>query len=289
MVRDVRDRLAGIAVYAYPAWARGAAALLVVASRAALAAILVLVVVANDPPVTPPVLLRLFGLFAAGPALAAWLLGRALAARLEVSAEDVVVRRRDLRVEVPRDAVTTVVPWAIPLPGPGLTLGLRSGRRLRPRLGAADPSVVIEALAAGGVAAAGRATTHPTVLYAHARAGAGGARWPRLAAKYVLFAAGPAAVLFNAHQHIAYGGTFGQYYLLGLGAYLTTLAVYWGTLAIYLVLYGGTLRVAAEAVALLAAWVAPSRAARVRPAVELANRVLYYGGVPVLLLLRFAS
>ena len=40
--------------------------------------------------------------------------------------------------------------------------------------------------------------------------------------------------------------------------------------------------------ALGAAWVAPARAARVRRAVEVSCRVLYYGGVPVLLGLRFA-
>jgi hypothetical protein len=289
LTSELQDRPAGFAVHAYPAWARAVAASLVVASRASLPAILALVVMAVDPPVTPPVLLRLFGLFAAGPALVGWLLERAFAAQVDVHGAEVVVRRRDVRVEVPLEAIATALPWAIPLPGPGVTLGLRSGRRLRPGLATADPSAVLRALAADGVGGAQRATAHPTVLYAQARAAAGGARRPRVAAKYGLFALAPAAVLFNAHQHIAYGGTLGEYYLLGLAAYLTTFAVFWVTLTIYLVLYGGTLRIVVEVVALLAAWVAPSRAARVRPAVELANRVLYYGGVPVLLLLRFAS
>jgi hypothetical protein len=53
------------------------------------------------------------------------------------------------------------------------------------------------------------------------------------------------------------------------------------------VLYAGTLRVLAESLALVAAYVAPSRAARVRRAVEAGCRLLYYGGVPVLLLIRF--
>ena len=116
----------------------------------------------------------------------------------------------------------------------------------------------------------------------------GRSRWYHLAAKFPLFALLPTAVLFNAHQHIAYGGLLGQYYLHGLRAYLLTFAVYWVTVAIYLVLYASTWRALGEAAALLAAWTAPSRAARVRRGVEVGCRVLYYGGVPVLLALRFA-
>jgi len=94
-------------------------------------------------------------------------------------------------------------------------------------------------------------------------------------------------VLFNAHQHIAYGGLLGEYYLLGLGSYLRTFAVHWLTLTIYLVLYASVWRGLAEGMALLAACVAPARAAAVRRAAEIVCQVAYYGGVPVLLLLRF--
>jgi len=53
-----------------------------------------------------------------------------------------------------------------------------------------------------------------------------------------------------------------------------------------LLLYAGLLRGIAEGVALAAAWVAPSRAARVRPAVEHTYRALDYGGVPVFVIIR---
>jgi len=94
-------------------------------------------------------------------------------------------------------------------------------------------------------------------------------------------------VLFNAHQHIAYGGLLGEYYLLGLGSYVETFAVHWLTVTIYLVLYASVWRGVAEGGCLLAACVAPARAAGVRRAAEIGCRVAYYGGVPVLLVLRF--
>ena len=63
--------------------------------------------------------------------------------------------------------------------------------------------------------------------------------------------------------------------------------MYWGTLILYLVLYAALWRGVAEAVAWGAAWVAPSRAARVRRAVEIGHRIAYYGGVPALVIIRF--
>jgi hypothetical protein len=68
---------------------------------------------------------------------------------------------------------------------------------------------------------------------------------------------------------------------------LRTFVIYWSTVSIYLVLYASVWRGMAEGVNLLAAWSAGPRAAGVRRATEIACRVLYYGGVPVLLLLRY--
>ena len=103
----------------------------------------------------------------------------------------------------------------------------------------------------------------------------------------MLFALLPAAVLFNAHQYIAYGGTLGQYYLEGLAPYLETLAIYWSTMSIYLVLYAAPWRGVAEGASLLTAWMSPRHAVRVRRAAETTCRVVFYAGVPLLLLARF--
>ena len=85
-----------------------------------------------------------------------------------------------------------------------------------------------------------------------------------LLGRYVLFALFPAAVLFNAHQHIAYGAFLGQYYLMGPGAWLTTAAIYWATLCAYLLLYASAWRGMVEAVTL----VTPSHAGAVRRVAE---------------------
>src|SRR5439155_794374 len=91
----------------------------------------------------------------------------------------------------------------------------------------------------------------PVLVYAHARARGAPRRWHHLLGRFPGFALLPTAVLFNAHQHIAYGGLLGEYYLLGLGSYVRTFAVHWLTLTIYLVLYASVWRGLAEGVALL--------------------------------------
>ena len=273
---------------AYPLGWRIAGAVLFAVSRASLPAILALVVLATDPPVTPPMLMRAVVVLALLPGLAARLVARAFVASLSVDDDALVIRRRDLRLEVPYRAIARLAPWAVPLPGPGLSVCLRSGRRLRQGLQIDDPTPLLLALAeAGGLEAARAATRHPVLVYAHARARGAPRRWHHLLGRFAGFALLPTAVLFNAHQHIAYGGLLGEYYLLGLGSYVRTFAVHWLTLTIYLVLYASVWRGLAEGVALLAACVAPASAAGARRAVEIACQVAYYGGVPVLLLLRF--
>jgi apolipoprotein N-acyltransferase len=234
-------------------------------------------------------LYRTVVLFALLPAAGAWLVARALAATVDVTPGTVRVARLGLRVEIPASAVARVVPWSIPLPGPGFSFVLPSGRPLRPGLQMRDPAPLLRALAdTGGIEPARAALSHATVVWAHARATAGRRRRHHLVAKFPLFALLPTAVLFNAHQHIAYGATFGEYYTYGLGPYLETLAIYWSVVTIYCVLWASLWRGLGEGFALLAARVAPSRAAGVRRAVEVTCRLLYFGGIPALVALRFA-
>jgi hypothetical protein len=279
---------AKVPIRAYSPLARLAAGLLVALSGASLPAILVLVVVATDPPVTPPLLVRLLLVLAAVPAGLGWLIGRACAGDVEIQPGALLLRRRHLRIEVPPSAIAGVEPWRIPLPGPGLSLRMQSGRRLGLGIETRNPLPLLMALSEEtGVPCARLAAAHAVVRWADAKAKIPLRRPHWLFAKFVAFALLPAAVLFNAHQHISYGGTFGQYYLEGPIAYLRTLAVYWGTTAIYLVLYAGVWRGLGEALALISAYAAPSSVTRVRRVVELACRTLYYAGVPVLLYLRF--
>lgn len=271
---------------AYPPWWRVIGATLFAASRLSLPAMLFAILLSHVP-VTALTVIRWFGWFFVLPALGAAAIARALAARMSVG-EELTIRRAGVRLDVPRAAIGRVTPWRVPLPGPGFGIVLASGRRLGHGIAAPDPRPVLVALAEHGVPTAVAAAMHPVIVYASAKAAHGRWRWPHLLARFPLFALGATALLFNVHQHIAYGGLLGQYYMEGLGPYLLTFAVYWATVTIYQVLYASLWRGLGEPVCLLAAAVAPSHAARVRRAAELTIRVLYYAGVPALLALRFA-
>ncbi|HEY2385436.1 MAG TPA: hypothetical protein VGK30_00625 [Candidatus Binatia bacterium] len=245
---------------------------------------------ATDPPLMPLDVIQLFLLGCAAPAGVAWAIGRAAEAVVEVDGDDVVVQRRAQRIEVPSGAIAQVRPWWLPLPAPGVTLRLRSGRTLPYGIALADPASLVAALGELAGVADVPPATDPRLVYAKARAPyRTRQRWYRVLAKFVLFALVPTAVLFNAHQHIAYGGLLGQYYLLGLGAYLRTLALYWTTVTIYLALYASAWRAGAEVLCLGTAAVAPSRAAGVRRLAEIGCALGYYAGALVILALRFVS
>ena len=267
---------------------RTLASSLLAAGSASLPLILLAVLRSTDPPVTPPVLARAVFFFSLLPTLLAWLIQRAMSARATAEAGHLVISRRGLRIEIPAHAIVGTVPWVVPLPGVGLWLRLESGRRYRHGLKVFAPQALIDLLRdAGAPAAVSAPVDHPTFVYAAAKRMAGEWRWYHYAAKFVLFALLPAAVLFNAHQHIAYGGSLGQYYLEGLAPYLETLAIYWSTMSIYLVLYAAIWRGVAEGAALLTAWTSPRHAALARRAGETICRVAFYAGVPLLLLVRF--
>jgi hypothetical protein len=282
-----RDSVAAGSARVYGRGWRPVAALLFALSRISLPLLLVLVVVATDPPIDLPLLLQLLALYALAPALAAHFIRRK--ADLALRDAELVLRRADLVVAVPYDAIARVAPWTIPLPGPGATLHLRSGARLRYAIECADLVPLLNALSATIGGAARTALAHPTVVYAHAAAAAPLWRRYHYGCKFVLFALAPTAVFFNAHQHIAYGGPLGEYYMFGAAAYLRTFAVYWLTLVIYLILFAGLWRGIAEIGAWLAAWIAPARATAARRIAERCCQVLYYGGVPALVAVRFLT
>lgn len=231
-------------------------------------------------------LLRAFTSFCLAPTIAAWLLERACIATLAIESDTLVLVHAGRRTEVPLAAIDRVMPWRIPLPASGFWLGLRSGRRFDFGFQVADPVAFIEALAKAGAPPHVRdACRAPAAIYAAAKRN--GRRWYHPVLKFAVFGLALALPLFRLRQWIAYGGTFGEYYAYGLKAYLLGFGVYWATAVVYLVLYAAVLRAVVEAVAWIAAHVAPSRARDTRRVTELAARFLYFASVPVFLLRLF--
>lgn len=229
-------------------------------------------------------LLRAFSLLCLAPSIAAWLLKRAFAVTVKIANGVLVLENRRRRIEVPCGAIDRIVPWTLPLPGGGFWLRLGSGRRFRYGLQVTDPVAVIEALAAAGAAQDVRAAVRqPAAVYARSVFAHPG-RWYHPLLKFVVFALVPTLPLFRLHQWIAYGGTFGEYYMFGWKAYLLAFAIYWASFSVQLVLYAAVLRAVAEPIVWGAAHVAPDSVPRVRRLVETVNRCLYYGGVPLFLI-----
>ena len=272
---------------AYPTVWRIVGGLCVAVSRVSLPFIGV-GVLTSDAPVPLVVLGRALFVCALLPALAARLIERAFVADMEIRATELVLQGRGLRVEIPRTAVAAIVPWTLPLPGPGFALRLQSGRRFSYGLQVPDPTPLLQALTDGaGIEAARAATQHPVLVWAHAKHSDRGWRWYHWLAKFVLFALVPTAVWFYAHQHIAYGGLLGQYNLEGLVPYVKTFVISWSLTAIYLLLYASGWRAVVEGGALAAAWLVPAHATAVRRAVEIVCRLAYYVGVPIIVLVPF--
>lgn len=284
MTREAERESPPIDVYALSAAWRALIASLFTVGCGSLPLLLAAVWLSTDPPITPPVLFRSFAVFSVLPILAARLIGLAFAARVERGPDRTVVAGRVDRIEIGHDSIRALRPWTVPLPAPGVSIDLDSGECLAQSLMPADPRDLPPLLEALGGAAPSH---HPTAVYASAKRAAGRRTSLGVGVQYGVYPLVAAAIFFRAHQFIAYGGTFGQYYLEGARPYLATFAEYWATVSIYLVLYAAIWRGVAEVVALLAAWTAPARAGGARRAVEWIYAVMFYAGVPLLVALRF--
>lgn len=228
-------------------------------------------------------LLRTYVVASFAPALAAWLLGRAFTASAAIEQARFVVTRRDERIEVPCDAIARVDPWVLPGVGPGVSIGLRSGRRFPVAVATTDPIAMGDALADAGAAPAVRdAARRPMAVYG--RTWGAPRRALHLLFQFPLLALVPTLPVFRLHQWIAFGGTFGEYYAYGLQAYLLAFAIQWWTFTINFVLWAAVLRTLAELAVLAAAWLAPERAMAVRRLAERAYWTLYVGALPAFLI-----
>lgn len=222
------------------------------------------------------------------PGIAAALLVRAARVSLEATARSLVVGAGNGIREIPFSSIASVEAWRVPLPRPGLTLGL-GPQRDRIRIASTDLVPLLGVLARADVRGARRAATSPSVVHAAVRRAYAPRRLGGALVKFGLFPLVPAAILFRAHQHITWGGTLGQARLVGWSAWLSSLATEIASVAIALLLYASVLRSVVEVACFAGASVAPPRAAAVRRLAETAALLAYYAGVPALLAVVFLA
>jgi apolipoprotein N-acyltransferase len=269
-----------------PGW-RVATALLRVGAAAGLLWLALRMLLRDGLQVNSLAQLQIFVWAVLTPAVAAWAIQRAFAARARVEAGMLVVQQRHQRIEVPVDRIVTAQAWHIPLPGTGMDLVLASGARFAHGIAVADFHALLRALTeAGSRVRLASALSIRMADYATARALA---MWPRLdhpLVKFVLFPLLPALPAFRLHQHIAFGGTFGEYYTYGLAAWLTGLLVWWAAWSIGLMLFAAVLRIVVETahLAVLLRW--PARAGALRRTLAAFSRLTFYAGLPAWLAVR---
>lgn len=271
-----------------PGW-RVAVALLRVCAGAGLLWLALRMLLRDGLQVNSLVQLQIFVAATLLPAVLAAAIQRALAARARIDAGMLVLQQRNQRIEIPLDRIVTARTWRIPLPATGIDLELASGARFAQGIAVADIHALLRALAhAGSPVRLSEAVSTRLADYATARARA---TWPRLdhpLVKFVLFPLLPALPAFRLHQHIAFGGTFGEYYTYGLAAWLTGLLVWWAAWSIGLMLFAAVLRIVVETAHLaLLPW--PSRAHAMRRALAALSRGVFYVGLPAWLVVRLVA
>lgn len=238
------------------------------------------------PATSPQLLASRLVLLSLLPWVLALLLRRLASGTLQLEPERLLLRLRHATFEIPLSSLASVHAWRLPLPGAGLVLHLQSGRRLRYQLQPYAPLPLLEALARV-VPSAEPLLRHPALRFTQARSEYASRRRRQLLLKFALFPLLPTAILFRTHQYIAYGGAFGEYHMLGLASYLKSLAGYWLTTTLLLVLYATLWRALLEGLTFATTWALPLRSRGLRQGAELALLLLYYVGVPALVLLRF--
>lgn len=268
-----------------PAW-RVAGALLRLCAGAGLAWLALRMLLHDGLQVNSLAQLQIFILATLAPAAAAWAIERVFAARARIDAGMLVLQQGHKRIEVPVDRIVTARAWRIPLPGTGMDLGLASGACFAYGIAVADIHVLLRVLTdAGSPVRLADAVSARMADYATARSLA---TWPRLdhpLVKFVLFPLLLALPAFRLHQHIAFGGTFGEYYTYGLAAWLTGLLIWWAAWSLGLMMFAAALRIVVET-GHLAALPWPERAQTLRRTLAALARVAFYAALPVLLAVR---
>jgi apolipoprotein N-acyltransferase len=266
---------------------RAAAGLLRVFARGTLLWMGVAVLLGHDTQANSLSQIWMFAAMVLAPEAAAWAILRAFAATATIENDVLVLEQRERRIEISASDIVAPESWTLPLPSTGLWLRLASGKRWSHGIALNDPVALLRALVAAGAAPAlSDSFTGRAADYARVRAAVPRRLIDHPMLKFAVFSLVPALPAFHLHQHIAFGGAFGEYYTYGLKAYLTALLIWWASWAINLMVLAAGLRLVIETGTLLSVALRPALAIDFRKALEFIARLLFYVGVPVWLAMR---
>ncbi|MES2118768.1 MAG: apolipoprotein N-acyltransferase [Pseudomonadota bacterium] len=229
--------------------------------------------------------IRLFATLFLMPEAGAWCVLFLCSAQASIADGKLVLVRGARRRELALDDIAAVQLWRLPIPGPGLSLRLTSGRRWRYGLALTNPGARAAGLAATGAHPIQQGVRAVLQVYAHTSLALRRSRLDHPLPKYVLLPLVLALPAFHLYQHITYGSAFGEYYSFGLNAYLSAFALWWAAWSIGVVLTEALVRAAIIAVTLLTALLRPARAIAIRRWLERAGHIALYLGMPGWLLL----
>ena len=224
--------------------------------------------------------IRLFAGLVLVPEAAAWCALRAFAARAMLADGLLVLVRGQRRLELPLIHLGTVRPWRLPIPGPGVSLRLADGRPWHYELALARPDAFADAVARDAGLHASPRPPSRVAAWTGLRASGPRGVLARPLAKFVALPLALAVPAFRLHQHIAYGGAFGEAYSFGVGAWLRSFALWWAAWTIAVVLCAAALRAAIEAATLAGLVLAPAGAGATRERLEWLGLAGLYLGLP---------
>ncbi len=206
-----------------------------------------------------------------------------------------VLTRGTLRIELALREVVALRAWRVPSPAPGVSLLLASGATWRYGLAHVDALALQSALAAQADTGADAAPTTPVspawaARYAQADlAPRGNHLLNHALTKFALLPFLLAIPAFRLHQHIAFGGSFGEAQMFGIAAYAKGFALWWAAWAIGVMLVAAVLRAAIECITLAVVLWRPAHVPVARQTLERLGLAALYLGIPAWLALRFVG
>ncbi len=258
-------------------------------ARFSLVGIIILVIFYQDnDPISKLALLKIFGFSCAVPEMIVVVMKYYFSSSIQINENTIIIEQRNQKLVIPVKKVDYITPSALPLPEYSLDLHLLDSNKTILQILTNNAKNIIDRLKMTNISFVPSSKNISYFKsYIEARSTINKNRLDSPFIKFFLFALVPAIPVFHLHQYIAYGGAFGEYYAYGLQAYLLAFAIWWASWIIYMAMFAVPIRVFIEFGSVLFSFFNIANALISRFILEWLGRILYYVGIPALLLARY--